>query len=347
MMKHFSLSFKKGKLTILDQRLLPLKTKYLRIKTLEQSYKAIARLSVRGAPLIGIFAAYSIYVSIKDAKTKSKSAFLHRVGESIAYLKTSRPTAVNLFWALDRIKNKVAQNKDKSIGQLKNIIKKEALSIHSQDIRLCKEIGRWGAKLVKSKDSILTHCNTGFLATGGQGTALSIIYQAKRKYPGIKIYADESRPLLQGARLTCWELTTRGIKVTLICDSTAAFLMKTKKIDKVFVGADRITKDGFVANKIGTYQLAISAGYHKIPFYVAAPSSSFDLSLKGSSIPIEERSAQEVTSILGKQITSPDTEAWNPAFDITPPRLITAIVTEKGIIKPPYPKNIKRVIGNE
>ena len=201
-MKHFSIAFKKGRLTILDQTMLPQKVRYLRIRSLRQAFTALQELKVRGAPLIGVFAAYSLSISLKDARARSKRVFLQKVNKNIAFLKASRPTAVNLFWALDRIKNQVAKNKAKSIAGIKKVIKDEAVRIHKQDIRLCRQIADTGLTLIRPKDSILTHCNTGFLATAGEGTALAIIYRAKRRYPAIKIYADESRPLLQGARLT-------------------------------------------------------------------------------------------------------------------------------------------------
>ncbi|MBN2119911.1 MAG: S-methyl-5-thioribose-1-phosphate isomerase [Candidatus Omnitrophica bacterium] len=345
-MKHFSLSFKNSKLTIIDQTKLPLKVSYLEIKTIKDAFTAIKRLKVRGAPLIGVFAGYSVYVSIKNIKTKSKKAFLKTVFNNIQHLKISRPTAVNLFWALDRIQNKIIANKNRSIKTIKTVIKNESRAIHNEDIKLCQGIAAFGAKLIKPKDAILTHCNAGFLATSGQGTALAIIYRAHKRYPGIKVFADETRPLLQGARLTAWELTSRKIDTTLICDNAAAALIKAGQIDKTIVGADRITKDGAAANKIGTYSLAVLCKYHKIPFYVAAPSSTFDLNLRSwRSIPIEERSPQEIKSVFGKAIAPKKVKAYNPAFDITPPQLITAIITEKGIIRPPYGKNIKKVIG--
>lgn len=345
-MKYFAISFKNSKLIILDQTKLPLKIKYLQIKNIQESFRAIKELKVRGAPLIGVFAAYSVYIGAKNIRTKSKPAFLQHIFKDIAYLKQCRPTAVNLSWALDRVKKKIVQNKHKSIKELITIIRQAAESIHKEDIKLCKNIGKFGAKLIKPNDRILTHCNAGFLATSGQGTALSIIYEAHKLYPNIKVYADESRPLLQGSRLTCWELLSRKIKVTLICDSMAAYLMKKRGIDKVIVGADRITKNGSVANKIGTYNVAILCKYHNVPFYVAAPSSSFDLSLNSAdNIPIEERDPREVKFFCGKASAPLGVGVWNPAFDTTACNLITAIITEKGIIRPPFRKNIAKILG--
>lgn len=340
-MKNYSLSFKKDELIILDQTKLPLKVEYLKIISLEQAFKAIKNLKVRGAPLIGVFAGYSLYLSLKNRSFKSKREFFKRLNKNIFYLKTSRPTAVNLSWALDRIKRKAEDNSGKDITGIKEIIKKEAKAIHREDILLCRKIAESGIKLINSRDRILTHCNTGFLATSGEGTALSIIYEAQRKYGNIKVYADETRPLFQGARLTAWELLSKKVDVTLICDNMPAYLMKMGKIDKIIVGADRIASNGDTANKIGTYSLAVLAKHHKIPFYVAAPSSSFDLSLdKGEDIPIELRGEREIKFIQKKQITPSKTPVWNPAFDLTPAGLITCLITEKGIISHPLKANI-------
>ncbi len=343
-MKHFSLSFRKGNLIILDQEKLPQKVCYREIKNINQAFLALKRLKVRGAPLIGVFAGYSLFISIKSLKAKSPQAFLKILDKNIEYLKNSRPTAVNLSWALERIRKKVLMNLDKDVDSLKEIVRKEAQAIHQEDIQLCERIAQVGVKLIKPNDSILTHCNAGFLATSGEGTALSIIYKAYKKYPNIKVYADETRPLLQGARLTCWELSCRGIEVILICDNMAGSLMAKGKITKVIVGADRITKKGFIANKIGTYNLAVLAKYHKIPFYVAGPVSSFDLSLnRGEDIPIEERNPQEVKTFGGKSVAPKKVKAYNPAFDVTPPELITAVITDKGIITQPLEKNIEKL----
>ncbi len=345
-MKKHSLIFKRDELVVLDQTKLPLKVEYLKIISLEQAFKAIKSLKVRGAPLIGVFAGYSLYLSLKNRKFKSKREFFKHLNKDISYLKTSRPTAVNLSWALDRIKRKAEDNSGKNTPALKEIIKKEAKAIHREDILLCRKIAESGIKLINPGDRILTHCNAGFLATSGEGTALSIIYEARRKYGSIKVYADETRPLLQGARLTAWELLFRRVDVTLICDNMAAYLMKMGKIDKIIVGADRIASNGDTANKIGTYNLAVLAKHHKIPFYVAAPSSSFDLSLdKGEDIPIELRDEREIRFIQKKQITPLKVPVWNPAFDLTPAGLITCLITEKGIISQPLKANIERGWG--
>ena len=345
MMKHFSLSFKRNRLIILDQTKLPQRVIYKEIGDLRQAYDAIKKLMVRGAPLIGVFAAYSLYISIRNFKSKNTKRFLKQILKNSRILKESRPTAVNLSWALNRIEDITRENKNRPVAEIKKLIEKEAKTIHYEDVKLCENIGKNGVGLIKKKDAILTHCNTGFLATSGNGTALSVIYKAYKKYPGLKIYASETRPLFQGARLTTWELLSRKIEVILVTDNMASFLIKQRGINKVILGADRITRSGYVANKIGTYNLAVICNYHKIPFYVAAPGSTFDLSLdKGKDIPIEKRNPEEVRNVFGKQIAPKKAAVWNPAFDVTPPELITAIITEKGIIRPPYKRNIARVL---
>ena len=341
----YALEFKTKKLRIIDQTKLPSKLEVLEIKNVKQAFSAIVKLKVRGAPLIGVFAAYSVWVAVKDIKTRSMDEFMAEVDEVIEYLKTSRPTAVNLFWALNRMWDVVFEYQDLTVPQLKKKILAEAQAIDAQDKVLCEQMGKHGLKLLGKKDGILTHCNTGILATSGDGTALSVIYQGVAKYPDLKIYADETRPLMQGSRLTTWELKRRGVDVTLICDNAAGYLMQKGMINKVFVGADRITSDGGVANKIGTYTLAILCKHHDIPFYVVAPSTTFDRSLRDiGEIPIEERNADEVCSIQGKQVAPKGAKALNYAFDVTPPELITGIVTEKGLLQAPYAKNIKKIL---
>ncbi len=340
-----ALIFKNQKLYYLDQRKLPLKEEWKECKNLREAFLAIRELRIRGAPLIGVFAGYSVYIAMKNHREKGEIKFFKSLERVISFLKTSRPTAVNLFWALDRIKRIVYQNKGKSIKELKELILKEAKMIHYEDILLCRRISRNGVRLIKKGDRILTHCNTGFLATSGEGTALGVIYEGVRRYKNIKVYVDETRPLLQGARLTSWELTKRKIDATLITDNMAAYLMQRREIDKIFVGADRITRCGDVANKIGTYNLAVLAKYHHLPFYVVAPSTSFDLTIeKGEEISIEQRSPDEVRKVLGRIYISPKrVRVYNPAFDVTPHRLISAIVTDRGIIKPPFRENILKV----
>ncbi|MFH1767817.1 MAG: S-methyl-5-thioribose-1-phosphate isomerase [Candidatus Omnitrophota bacterium] len=341
-----SLFFQKGRLFYLDQRLLPLREVYRECANLQQGYRAIKTLAVRGAPLIGVFAAYTAYIAAKNFKAKNEGQFLALFDKAVGYLKSSRPTAVNLFWALDRVTAAVCGERGKGIERLKTHILKTAKMIHQEDKLLCSRMAKAGVKLVKSGDTILTHCNAGALATAGEGTALAVIYEAHRRYRNIKVYADETRPLLQGGRLTAWELARRGVDVTVICDNMAAYLLRQKKIDKIFVGADRITKSGDTANKIGTYSLAVLAKYHKVPFYVVAPFSTFDLSIfSGKDIPIEERNPDEVRKVLNKVYIAPKKiKVYNPAFDVTPYRLISAIVTDRGIIYPPFRKNIEKMM---
>ncbi|MFA6281691.1 MAG: S-methyl-5-thioribose-1-phosphate isomerase [Candidatus Omnitrophota bacterium] len=341
-----SIKIKKQKLFYFDQTKLPLEETWLRCRNIEDGYSAIKTLKVRGAPLIGVFAAYCIAAS--SAKI-SENIFFARVAKDIKYLKSSRPTAVNLAWALGRIEAIVHANRHKPIAFVKKAIFQEAEKIHNEDIVLCQKMADCGVRLIKKGDVLLTHCNTGFLATSGGGTALGVIFKAHEIYKDIKVYVDETRPLLQGSRLTAWELSKKRVPHTLITDSMAAYLMQKGKIDKVFVGADRIAVNGDVANKIGTYNLAIIAKYHKVSFYVVAPTSTFDLRIKNlKGIPIEERNPDEVRTVLGKvYISYKNVKVFNPAFDTVPNKLITAIVSDKGIIYPPFVKNIKKLINGE
>ena len=341
-----SIKFKNRRLFYLDQTKLPLKEEWQECKSFGSGYKAIKELQVRGAPLIGVFAAYCLYLHLKN-KSLEKKKFLEEFKRASKQLKSCRPTAVNLAWALQRLEQTVLKNQDKSVARIKEAILKEAKVINREDILLCRHMAEQGVELIKKGDRILTHCNAGFLATSGDGTALAVVYKAHNLYKDIKVYVDETRPLLQGSRLSAWELMKKKIPVKIICDNMAATLMKQGKIDKVFVGADRIAANGDTANKIGTYSLAVIAHYHKIPFYVVAPLSSFDLKLKtGNFIPIEERSKEEVKKVLNKVYIAPlKADACNPAFDITPNKLITAIVSDKGIIYSPFTKNIAKKIN--
>lgn len=337
------MEWKKKYLRLLDQTLLPNQEKYLKIDSVELMADAIKILRIRGAPAIGIAAAYGLVIGAKNIQTTNLSQFkieLDKIGKAL--MKT-RPTAVNLQWAIKRLLNKI--EKHKSIEKILIALEQEAVSIHEEDKILCKKIGENGAHLFSKKDiNILTHCNAGALATGGQGTALSVIYELKNKGFDIKVFADETRPLLQGARLTAWELQKAGIPVTLICDNMAAVVMRQKMVDCVIVGADRIAKNGDVANKIGTFSAAISATTFRIPFYVAAPYSTFDVTLdSGDLIPIEEREPHEITSIMNKNLAPYRIDVYNPAFDVTPNDLITAIITDRGIIKPPFLENIRKI----
>jgi methylthioribose-1-phosphate isomerase len=337
-----------GKLELLDQTLLPNCTQMIACETQEQLHEAIVALRVRGAPAIGIAAAYGVVVALRPL-VQSRAPIaeaLQRAREACQYLATSRPTAVNLFWALDRMQRTVDRNTNlASAVELGNMLLREARNIHDEDRRMCHAIGEFGASLFEQGAGIITHCNTGGLATAEFGTALAAILTAHYQGKQIRVFADETRPLLQGARLTMWELQQHGVPSTLICDSMASQVMREGRVQAAIVGADRITARGDTANKIGTYGLAIAAKYHNVPFFVAAPSSTFDLSLTdGAEIPIEQRKSTEITHAFGKQ-TAPDAvEVYNPAFDVTPAELITAIITEKGIIHPVTEETVRRVL---
>lgn len=335
-----------GVVKLIDQTKLPNKLVYIGCKTKEDIWRAIKTMQIRGAPAIGIAAGFAVALGMKDFKGDSFSEFVNKLEKVISYLYKVRPTAVNLVWALNRMRRVVLDNENKKINYLKKILFTEALKILKEDKKMCRKMAGYGGKFIKSGCNVLTHCNAGGLATADYGTALSVLFYAKEKGKKFHVYADETRPVLQGARLTVWELMQAKIPCTLICDNMAASLMKQKKIDLVIVGADRIAGNGDTANKIGTYSLACLAKLHKVPFYVAAPSSTFDLSLKnGSLIPIEQRHAREVTHIRGKRIAPEGANVYNPSFDVTDANLITALITEKGIIKPPFGKNIGTVLA--
>jgi methylthioribose-1-phosphate isomerase len=327
-----TLEWKDDHMVILDQTRLPDEVVYLDCSTLDEVATAIKDLKVRGAPAIGIAAAFGVVVGIRQQNFSNWNDYQKRLNQVISTLASTRPTAVNLFWALDKMRGAAEKNKSEAPQRINDILLDEALAIHQEDRQMCERIGEFGATLLKDKDTVLTHCNAGALATGGIGTALGIIYTATWQGKKISVFSDETRPVLQGARLTVWELQQQGIDVTLICDNTAASVMKNKKIDSVIVGADRIATNGDVANKIGTYNVAILAHHHKIPFYVAAPSSSFDASIpSGDKIKIEERSSLEVTDCFGKKIAPLGAKVYSPAFDVTPAELVIAYITENGI----------------
>jgi len=303
---------------------------------------------VRGAPAIGVAAAFGIAIGAKKINTTSFKDFHEKIEKICKVLADTRPTAVNLFWAIDRIKKLIKDNRDLKISVLKKIIEKEAIKIMEEDIAICKKMGDIGEKLIEDGDTILTHCNAGALATAGYGTALGILRTAKKNGKRINVFVDETRPFLQGARLTAWELNKDKIPVILITDNMAGYFMKKGDINKVIVGADRIASNGDVVNKIGTYSIAILAMEHNIPFYVAAPVSSMDMSVSsGDDIPIEERDSNEITHFSGKRIAPDGIRVINPAFDITPNRLVDAIITEKGIIRSPYDKNLKEIVSRK
>lgn len=319
-------------LRILDQSKLPEDTIYLDLNTMEEVASAIKDLEVRGAPAIGIVAAFGVVLGMCGQNFQSSGKFEEKLNNVISILAGTRPTAVNLFWALERMGKVAGKNKDKDPTMRIELLLQEAILIHEEDKLMCEKIGEFGASLLKDGDTVLTHCNAGALATGGIGTALGIIYTASWLGKKISVFADETRPALQGSRLTLWELQQQGIDVTLICDNTAAFVMKKKEIDCVIVGADRVASNGDVANKIGTYNVAVLANFHKIPFYVAAPSSSFDPAISsGEDIIIEERGSEEVTNCFGRKIAPSGIKVYSPAFDVTPSDLVTAYITEKGV----------------
>ncbi|MEJ2536933.1 MAG: S-methyl-5-thioribose-1-phosphate isomerase [Calditrichia bacterium] len=339
-----SIEWKGDHLRIIDQTKIPEKLTYLELFTVEEVYESIRRLEVRGAPAIGVAAAYGLYLGMRGRSSKNRNDFLMQTASVADRLSGARPTAINLRWALNSILTRIRElnlNPDELLGEVLHL----ARDIHQDDIDRCEQIGRFGASLIKSGDTILTHCNTGALATAGIGTALGAVYTAFQQSKEIQVLVDETRPLLQGARLTMWELEQAGIPATLITDNMAAFAMQKGTVDLVLVGADRIAANGDVANKIGTFHLAIAAHYHDIPFYVAAPLSSFDLSLsEGSQIPIEERSEKEVAVIWDQlNITTLNAKCWNPAFDVTPSELVAGIITEKGIIYPPYKESFENL----
>jgi methylthioribose-1-phosphate isomerase len=337
---------RRGHLRLIDQTRLPTEFVEIDCHDVPTVWEAIKLLRVRGAPAIGVAAAYGAVIGARSLGVDDPTVVRRALAEAAGYLRTSRPTAVNLFWALDRMEAAAAGAGTKSATDLLGRLLAEARSIDQEDRAMCRAIGKHGAELVAPGEGILTHCNAGGLATADYGTALAVIFSAQEAGKHVRVFADETRPLLQGARLTAWELQRRGVPVTLICDNMAAQVMKEGKIQKVVVGADRIAANGDTANKIGTYGVALLARAHGIPFYVAAPSSTFDLAIHdGSAIPIEEREPHEVTHGFGRQTAPEGVEVYNPAFDVTPAELIAGIITEKGVIRPVNQETIREVIG--
>ena len=336
-----------GRIRMIDQTLLPTELKFVYCEDIKSIWHAIKTLMVRGAPAIGIAGAMGVVLGMKDIHTKDFDTFMKELKRVTTYLGSSRPTAVNLFWGLARMERVAQENKSKSVQKIKEELLHEALKIQEEDKAICRKIGENGVGFIKDGTGILTHCNAGGLATADYGTALAVLFKAKEQGKRINVYADETRPLLQGARLTTWELMHAGIEVILICDNMAAHVMKLGKVQCVIVGADRIAANGDTANKVGTYGVSILAKEHGIPFYVAAPVSTFDLSIKsGNDIPIEERPPEEITNGFGKRTAPEGVKVFNPAFDVTPAKNITAIITEKGVIKNPSFENIQHVLGN-
>lgn len=328
---------------MIDQTLLPTEFKEIECWTAEGVWEAIKMLRVRGAPAIGVAAAYGVVAGTRDARDGTRQQFNEKLAEVTGYLATSRPTAVNLFWALDRMTDIALREDSLAPVAIHDRLLEEARHIHAQDREMCAAIGRHGSELLRDGMGVLTHCNAGALATGGSGTALSVMFAAAEAGKSIRVYADETRPLLQGARLTSWELQQREIPVTVICDNMAAQVMKEDRVQAVVTGADRIAANGDAANKIGTYGVALLAKAHGIPFYVAAPSSTFDLSLShGDKIPIEQRARDEVAAGFDCQTVPDGVEVYNPAFDVTPASLITALVTERGVIPSPNTDSVAK-----
>lgn len=352
-----------GHLVLLDQTRLPLEVTFLSVFDIETLFEAIRALRVRGAPAIGIAAAYGICLGLQplfapalganrvqsDNGQPDSAVFFERLEQVRSYLAASRPTAVNLFWALDRMVARARQLSARSEpSAIFESLFAEACAIHREDVATCRAIGRHGAELLPDGASVLTHCNAGGLATAEYGTALSIFFTAQDQGKRLHVFVDETRPLLQGARLTAWELMQRGLDATLICDSMAGQVMREGRVQGVFTGADRIAANGDAANKIGTYSLAVLARAHRVPFYVAAPRSTFDFNLPdGSQIPIELRDAEEVAEIRGHRVAPVGMRVYNPAFDVTPAEWITGIITEYGVIQPVTADQIARVMLTE
>lgn len=334
--------WERNKIVFIDQTELPGRLKYIRCGNIDVFCEAIKKLKIRGAPLIGVAVALGYALAAVNSRAKTLVGIKRDLKVAYVKLKNTRPTAVNLFWALKRMERVLSEidwfapqsmaERRYAMTKIRKEVKEEAFCILDEDKEMCRNIGRNGAALIKNGDVVLTHCNAGMLATAGYGTALSIFYEAKRKKKRFKVYADETRPLMQGSRLTMWELMKNGIDATLICDDMAASTIKNKGVTKIIVGADRIAQNGDTANKIGTYGLAVLANYHHIPFYIAAPTSTIDRNIKtGKSIPIEERNKKELIYVGSKQTAPHKAKVFNPAFDVTPHNLITAIITETGV----------------
>ena len=335
----------RGRAELIDQTLLPAECVILEVRTQEVMWDAIKRLAVRGAPAIGVAGAFGVVLGAAASRAATPEAFAKDVLRSADYLASSRPTAVNLFWAIDRMKAAQRRVTTRPASEQLRALHEEAQRIFAEDQAVCRALGRHGAALIEDGDTLLTHCNAGALATAGIGTALAVMFTAMNDGKRFTVYADETRPLLQGSRLTAWELMRSGIDVTVICDNAAAHVMRTRGVSRIFVGADRIAANGDTANKIGTYGLAVAAKAHGVPFYVVAPKSTFDLSIPdGSHIPIEEREAAEITEGFGKRTAPVGVKTFSPAFDVTPAALIGGIVTEYGVVSPVNAQRIQEVL---
>jgi methylthioribose-1-phosphate isomerase len=339
-----TLYYKKGILYVLDQLALPQRKIYIACRNSAQVARVIKKMNIRGAPAIGVAAAFGIALGAAGYRGSDRAGFTRRVEAAAGEMSRTRPTAVNLFWAINRMRRFLADNSMRPVPELKRLLLAQAQEILTEDIKINREIGRRGEKLIPAGARILTHCNAGALATAGYGTALGVIREAHKKGKKITVLVDETRPYLQGARLTAWELKEEKIPFHLISDNMAGHFISRGEVDCVITGADRVAANGDTANKIGTYSLAVLAKENRIPFYIAAPVSTIDLKMKnGREIPIEERSPDEITMIAGKRIAPLDIAVKNPAFDITPHRYITAIITEKGIARKSYGRNLKKI----
>lgn len=338
--------YTEGKFYLLDQTKLPVKKVFIEIDTIAKCVEAIKMLRVRGAPAIGIAAAYGYLLACKLAPRTSLKDFKESVKNDKDLLASSRPTAVNLFWALDKMDKKLDSLNTDNYDEIIEQMEKLAIKIQEEEEEVCRKIGDYGLEILEDNYTVLTHCNAGFLATSKYGTALAPIYRAKEKGLDIKVFADETRPLLQGSRLTAFELMESGVDVTVITDSMAAVVMKKGLVDCVIVGCDRAAANGDIANKIGTYSLSILCKEHNIPFYVAVPKSTFDMSIEsGDQIPIELRGEEEIVYGFGKQTAPEGVNVYNPAFDVTPNEYIDGIITEEGILRKPYKKSIKNLFN--
>ena len=339
-----TISWEDDAVVMIDQRKLPGQEVYVRCKTANEVAKAIKTMVIRGAPAIGVAAAMGLALGMKRSKQTGSRAYTAEFTKLCQMMAETRPTAVNLFWAIERLKRSLSEGVlgGESPEQLTVRLQREAIAIHDEDIECCRTMGRHGAEVVKDGARVLTHCNAGALATAGYGTALGVIRAAAEAGKTVKVYADETRPFLQGARLTAWELVRDGIDTTVITESMAGPLMRDGAIDVVVVGADRVAANGDAANKIGTYTVAVLAHEHGIPFYVAAPCSTIDLKTPdGTHIPIEERNAREISHLGSTQLTPVGAKIWNPAFDVTPHRYITGIITERGILTAPFEESLR------
>jgi methylthioribose-1-phosphate isomerase len=341
-----TIEWRDNAVVMIDQTRLPGEEIYNTYTDFKAVAEAIRGMIIRGAPAIGVAAAMGIALGARDIIADTHESFFRQLENVCDAMARTRPTAVNLFWGIERMKRVAEANRDRKLDQIREILKEEAIRIEAEDLTICRNIGKWGATLIPEGATVLTHCNAGGLATAGYGTALGVIRAAQEAGKNVRVFADETRPWLQGARLTAWELMKDGIPVTLISDNMAGFFMNRGEITCCVVGADRIAANGDTANKIGTYTVAVLARENNIPFYVAAPVSTLDLTLSdGSKIPIEERPAGEVTHIKGVAIAPEGVTVRNPSFDVTPARLITAIITENGIVRDDYRAGLRRIAG--